>query len=240
MLVASSFAGAGASAQTPASTFANAGAIMINDLATATPYPSVVNVSGLTGSLVKVTLQLNRFNHTCPFDVAMALVAPNGTWIVPMNSAGGCLGATDVNLQFADGFLNLPEETVSGTYSPTNFGAIEPPPDNLCGAGTVVRPDHTSAKLLPAPATAMSAFNGPAATANGAWSLYVADCVEQDFGNIAAGWSLTFTTMPAGEETAIIVPTLGQAGLAALIVLVLGAGIVVLRRRGYSNPTNEA
>ena len=90
-------------AQTPASTFANAGAIMINDLATATPYPSVVNVSGLTGSLVKVTLQLNRFNHTCPFDVAMALVAPNGTWIVPMNSAGGCLGATDVNLQFADG-----------------------------------------------------------------------------------------------------------------------------------------
>ena len=228
--IVAGFAG-GAAAQTSTVTHSNPASITINDLDTATPYPSVIDVSGLRGRVAKVTLQLKGFNHPCPADLDIALVAPGGTWIVPMSNTGACQGVTDVDLQFADGAPALTDETVSDTYAPSSFSEVAPPPANLCLAGQTIRPD----KLMSTPATAMAAFNGTVDADNGRWLLYVADCIESDSGNFSRGWSLTFTTV---EDEVHGVPALSEWLLAVLSILLLGAGIVIARRAaGPTKPT---
>ena len=74
---------------------------------------------------------------------------------------------------------HLPDTTAltSGTFKPTNAGAGD---------------------TFPAPAPApsgnvyLSAFNGT--NPNGTWSLYVADDVSGDWGEITGGWALVVTT----------------------------------------------
>ena len=56
-------------------TSTNPAAITINDAANATPYPSTINVSGVTANVVtKVQVRLNGFGHTFPADVDVLLV----------------------------------------------------------------------------------------------------------------------------------------------------------------------
>ena len=47
-------------------TFSNNTAIVINDNASATPYPSVINVSNLNGLVTSATVTLTNLSHTCP------------------------------------------------------------------------------------------------------------------------------------------------------------------------------
>ncbi|WP_249355682.1 hypothetical protein [Chloracidobacterium aggregatum] len=54
-------------------TFSNSAPITIPSLGTATPYPSTINVSGITAPITKVTVTINNFNHTWPNDVGVAL-----------------------------------------------------------------------------------------------------------------------------------------------------------------------
>ena len=86
-------AGAGTSAATPRLTSrgsvrsvpsrtptadCSGGAITINDAGTATPYPSTCVVSGLSGSISDVNVQLAGLSHTYPDDIDMLLVSPGG------------------------------------------------------------------------------------------------------------------------------------------------------------------
>src|SRR5215470_10416721 len=64
--LAAVLAGSTASAQT---TFTNASTIVIPTVGPAMPYPSTIAVSGLTGTISKVTVQLNGFAHGFPDDV---------------------------------------------------------------------------------------------------------------------------------------------------------------------------
>ena len=50
-------------------TFSNTTPITILDSGAATPYPSSIAVSGLSGPIVKVTATIIRFSHTNPNDV---------------------------------------------------------------------------------------------------------------------------------------------------------------------------
>src|SRR4051794_37340146 len=79
--------GAGpASADT--STFSNIQSISIPDASSAPPasaaHPaagqtvSSIQVSGVTGTVTKVTAKLNKFAHACPVDVDVLLVGPQG------------------------------------------------------------------------------------------------------------------------------------------------------------------
>lgn len=158
-------------------TFANPAAITINDYAPATPFPSTINVTGLTSSLAKVTVTLNGFSHTFPYDVNALLVGPEGQKVLLMSGVGDGADVSGVVLTFDD---NAPSalgtnQVVTGAYqvSPLFNPPFSPP-----------------APLRPY-ATALAAFNST--NPNGIWSLYVEDDLEGDAGVITGGWSLTLT-----------------------------------------------
>lgn len=157
----------------------NSGSIAIPGTGTsgnAAPYPSTIAVSGITGSVSKVTATLSGFTHTFPADVDVLLVGPQGQTVVLMSDVGGGTDATNVTLTFDDSAPPIGATVVSGTFQPTNSGITDPFP-------------------APAPAgrgAALSAFNG--VDPNGTWSLYVVDDAAADIGAFAGGWSLTITT----------------------------------------------
>ncbi len=143
------------------------------------PYPSTINVSGVTGTVSKVTVDLFNFNHTFPGDVDALLVGPGGQKLLLMSDVGGGTDAVNVNLTFDDAAAPIGATVVSGTFRPTNSGAGD---------------------LFPAPAPAgpypdpqqLSIFNG--LDPNGVWSLFVVDDAGADAGNINGGWRLNITT----------------------------------------------
>ena len=160
-------------------TFANPAAITIPGQGAATPYPSTIQVSGLPGTVSKVTATLYNFTHTWPHDVGVLLVSPSGEATLLLADAGGGHPARNVTLGFEDGAPgSLTQQLIEpGTYRPTSFDARDPfPPGAPAG---------------PYPAS-LSVFNG--ITPNGTWSLYVADDAADDSGTIANGWSVTLYT----------------------------------------------
>ncbi|MMZ58666.1 Proprotein convertase P-domain protein [compost metagenome] len=156
---------------TNTATFTNPTPIIIPLFGPATPYPSNIIVSGLTGTISKVTVTLSNFSHSFPEDVDILLVGPNGQRVILMSDAGGDNGITNVTITFDDNAPStLPNEgqIMSGAFKPTD---PFPPP---------------------APQEMLSVFNST--NPNGIWSLFVVDNVEGDQGSIAGGWSLTITT----------------------------------------------
>lgn len=146
----------------------------------AAPYPSTINVSGLTGLVSKVTVTLSAMSHTFPDDVDVLLVGPAGQKMLLMSDAGGSLDIVNVNLTFDDAAAALlPDSTqiVSGTFRPTNFGTGD------VFAAPAPGPPYDSV---------LAAFNGT--NPNGTWSLFVTDDVGADSGSIAGGWSMSIIT----------------------------------------------
>lgn len=147
--------------------------------APANPYPSAINVAGITGTVTKVRVTINGFSHTFPADADILLVGPGGQTALLMSDVGGGTDAVNATLTFDDAAAPIGTTVVSGTFQPTNIGTGD---------------------LFPAPApagpygnSALSVFNG--VNPNGTWSLYVVDDAGIDAGSISGGWSLTFTTL---------------------------------------------
>jgi subtilisin-like proprotein convertase family protein len=200
---------AGVSAST---TFANTALITIPDSGAATPYPSTINVTGMSGNVSKVTISLKQLSHTYVHDVNVMLAGPAGQKTLIMSHVGGTLGVTNITLNFDDAAAaSLPasSQVVSGTFKPTN------------GGGTVTFPS-------PAPAapygSTLSVFNGSAA--NGVWSLYVLDDAVNDKGTISGGWTLTLSSsnMPPQITSPPSSQTITAGASAAFNVLASGAG----------------
>src|SRR5262249_52663161 len=162
-----------------ASSFSNPTAIIIPATGTgaatgapSNPYPSNIIVSGISGTVSKVTVDLFNFNHTFPGDVDVLLVGPGGQKLLLMSDAGGGTDAVNANLTFDDAAAPIGATVVSGTFSPTNIGTGD---------------------LFPAPAPAgpypdpqqLSIFNG--VNPNGTWSLYVVDDGATCLGNTEGG-----------------------------------------------------
>ncbi len=173
-------------AMSSATTFTNGAAFFINDrFAQATPYPSTIVSSGLTGSISDINVTLTNITHLNPDDIDILLVGPSGKRIILMSDAGGTADAAGVNLTFDDaaaGTLVDAGPLASGTFRPSNFGTG----DNFAN----VLP------LYPNPGTAGSAtlasvFNGT--DPNGTWRLYVIDDATASTGTIAGGWSIDIT-----------------------------------------------
>jgi subtilisin-like proprotein convertase family protein len=174
--------------------FSNPAIITIPDSGAATPYPSDINVSGLSGTVNRLTVTLGDLSHTFPADINVLLVSPSGQKVVLMSGTGGGNTINNVTLTFDDAAAqSLPADgtIVSGTYRPTvasGEGDIPnfPPP----------APPGPYAQIL-------SAFNG--SNPNGTWSLYVFDSVGGDAGQIAGGWSLNIT--PSGPPACVTPPS---------------------------------
>src|SRR5438105_9644559 len=107
-------------------TFTNPGSITINDSFSpptqASPYPSSINVSGVSGSVTNISVQLKNFGHGSPGDVDILLVNPKGDSIILMSDAGSNFSVSNKTLTFDDSGSKLPDlsQINSGTYRPTN------------------------------------------------------------------------------------------------------------------------
>ncbi|WP_307852050.1 hypothetical protein [Neobacillus rhizophilus] len=157
------------------------------------PYPSNITVSGLQGTISKVTVTITNFVDDGgapqpPANVAnrqhdmFLVVAPDGTAVLIFSHNGDNGPVGPVTLTFDDDSPNpLPVAAggtlTSGTFRPSNQF------DN-----------HTfPAPAPPAPyALALSAFNG--LDPNGTWSLYAFDEFGGAHSRIEGGWSLTLST----------------------------------------------
>jgi uncharacterized repeat protein (TIGR01451 family) len=175
--------------------FTNTGLITIPASGTGTPYPSAIDVAGITDLVGQVKVTLYNITHTYPDDIQVMLVSPAGQAVLLMANAGGSSDINNVTLTFDDNASSLPDSTqiTSGTYKPTYYG--------------------TPGFVGPY-ATKLSALAG--ANPNGAWGLYVADIASPDSGVIAGGWSLELTTVQPVTTTVVdTLPagyTFGSAG----------------------------
>jgi uncharacterized repeat protein (TIGR01451 family) len=168
--------------------FSNSGTITIPYIGAGSPYPSSIQVSGLTNGLAnllvsKVTATLNGFTHSWPHDVEAVLVSPAGQELVLMEHTGAFYSVTNLVLTFDDtdaAAQSLPLNTtlLSGTFLPTEYT----PFDTLPTVG-----------LVPTNNTNLAVFNG--ANPNGIWSLYVYDDTQGNDGVITGGWSLGLTAV---------------------------------------------
>jgi subtilisin-like proprotein convertase family protein len=158
----------------------------------ADPYPSNINVTGLTGTITDVNATLNGFSHTFPHDVEVLLAGPGGQAVVLMRRADEGTDVTNLTLTFDD-------------------EAAGPVPST----GTL-----TSGSYKPSGPRALSVFDGT--SASGQYSLFVDDDVGGDTGSISGGWSIAITTLettitkrPKGKttkKTATFEFTADQAG----------------------------
>jgi subtilisin-like proprotein convertase family protein len=188
-----------------AATFSNTdGPITINDGSelscggaatapgTATPYPSVITVSGLTGSVTDVNVTVSGLSHDFPDDAGLLLVSPEGQSVILMADSGGGESVSGINLTFDDAASDpVPDNTAlvsESTYRPSQ--------------GTPRFPDNCDASFPGAPAgpygTSLSVFNGT--DPNGNWQLYVIDDTFLFTGSIT-GWSLDISTTTAEDTT---------------------------------------
>jgi subtilisin-like proprotein convertase family protein len=183
------------------------------------PYPSTINVAGLTGAISKATVTLNGFAHQCSIDVDVLLVGPGGQSSILTSDAGDCANETTlrpgVNLTFDDSAPNVvpcldatstPTRLPAGTYKPTDYSPPTNGVQSACDPST--DPDHHQPPPAGSPGPladvftgvtkplggwghSLSTFNGT--TPNGAWSLYVTDQYSGSTGKIATGWTLNLT-----------------------------------------------
>jgi uncharacterized repeat protein (TIGR01451 family) len=161
--------------------FSNSALITIPDHGIATPYPSTINVSGMTGRVSKVTLGLNGLTHAFPHDVNVVLVSPAGTNVLVMSHTGGGYPVTNIALGFDDAAAaSLPNYSLitNGTNKPSSY------------QGPVALPGTAQSKSYQYVLSGMT-WNNP----NGAWSLYVFDDSVGDAGSIVNGWSLNLSTV---------------------------------------------
>lgn len=163
--------------------FTNATSISIPDSGASTPYPSTINVTGLSGTVSNVTVTLRNLTQTWASDVDVLLVGPTGQAMVLMSDCGNG-AANNVTLTLSDSAAAaLPASgLVSGTFRPTNLTDTSPGGDNY----------PSPAPAGPYGAT-LASFRG--LVANGTWSLYVFDDGPGDLGSFAGGWSLTVTAV---------------------------------------------
>ncbi len=185
----------GAIQTTGPTTFSNSTPIVIPSSGAAVPYPSNIAVSGLTGTISKVTVSLNGLSHTFPEDVGMLLVGPGGQKFIILDGVIGGTPWVNINYTLTDtaaGPIPKPGTPASGSFKPTSYfaGDVFPPP----------APGGPNQEPAPAgSATFASVFNG--ANPNGTWSLYVFDFAAGDAGSLAGGWALSITTSSASCTT---------------------------------------
>lgn len=152
------------------------------------PYPSTINVAGLTGNKV-ITVELTDVAHEWGADVDILLVGPGGQKMIILSDAFNADNAAvnRGNVILKDSAAAVAPPAVifaAGTYRPTNHTA-----GDTFGAPAPAAPYESPAPI--GVATFASVFGSSGAAMNGAWSLYVVDDAASDVGTIA-GWKLTF------------------------------------------------
>ena len=183
-----------ASAAAPDVVFTNSAPITINTFAptptVASPYPSTIAVSGMTGTTTKVTVTLNGITHPNPSEFDLLLVSPTGSKFVLMSDITS-QPANNVTITLDNSATqSLPQNPgtlVNGnSYRPANYFGFD--------VDVFPAPAPAPPYLQPFPTggSTLAVFNG--GDPNGIWSLYVADDTLGNSGSIrAAGQYRTST-----------------------------------------------
>lgn len=209
--------------------FSNANAITIPSAGIANPYPSQINVSGLSGNIRRVTPTLRGITHTFPDDIDVLLIGPQSQNSILLSDAGGSDDVSGLTMSFDDGAAPASDSgpiTLSGTYRPSNFLTAGSDPNDTFPPA----PAQTYPALL-------SAFNSTAP--NGIWSLDVVDDAGGDLGTISNGWSLDFLLEPtvlANISTRLRVETGDDVLIGGFIVTGSVPKTVIVRAIGPSLP----
>jgi hypothetical protein len=185
--------------------FCNPGAITIPSTAgAATPYPSNIFVTGLSGNVGAVTVKLNNISSSDIQQTDLLLVGPTGAQIIPFASVGDSSTIGGVNVTLDDSASTLipgGSPLTTGSYKPTSItggnSLIFPAPAPLVNAGNYAETDGS--------ATLTSTFQNTAP--NGTWALYAMDNAGSGAASIGGGWcvnispsavQVTIATSPAG------------------------------------------
>ena len=152
-------------------------------------YPSVINVSGLSGTVTRVRVKLLGLNHTFPADLDFLLVGPNGQRVILISDTGGKFDVNNLILTIdQSGGALLPNSSAisSGVYRPTNYS----------GKDSI---DLGGIDDFPSPGPGQNVYDNSlqffyGASPNGAWKLYVVDDENQDTGSMSGGWNLELAT----------------------------------------------
>jgi subtilisin-like proprotein convertase family protein len=194
--------------------FTNAAAIAILDDGPAGTYPSTINVSGMTGTVTRVSVQLRGVTHPFPDDIDILLVPPGGPALFVMSDAGGSFPLSGTTFSIEDGAPIVPNsaQIASAVYAPANHGL--------------------TADMFPSPAPAapyaVGFTNANGINPNGAWRLFVYDDALESTGTIAAGWALTISAAELLPEL-----TLSRQGQTLQISWASGLSGYVLEGRGH-------
>ncbi len=205
------------------------GAITIADNANASPYPSTVSVSGITGPVTRIRVKLNGIAHQYAADIDALLVGPNGQVCALMSDTGGDLTVSGLNLVFDDAApSSLPYGSgiSAGTYRPTDYEQGEAIPPGAVGPiGTsldallqpvpvpptpVTSPwpsDLVAPRVVVAPVDVGMRINAPAGEPGFA-SAYLAGHLNQDAGTLfnVQAYLDPFTAGFAAADLGAIIP----------------------------------
>jgi hypothetical protein len=200
--------------------FCNQGAITVpNASGAATPYPSNIFVSGLSGNIGAVTVTLNNISSSDIQQTDLLLVGPTGAAIIPFASVGDGSTISGVNITLDDAASSLipgGSPLTTGTYKPTSItgstSLVFPAPAPAVNGSNYAATDGA--------ATLTSTFQNTAP--NGTWALYAMDNTGNGAGSIGGGWCVnispatvqtTITTSPAGLLVSVDGGTLTTAPL---------------------------
>ncbi len=199
----------------------NAATITIAESGAASPFPSTIDVSGLSGTISDVNVTLSGLSHEVAPDITVLLTGPTGQSVVLMDDAGANNGrmTSDITLTFDDAAASqLPQgfegELSSGTFKPT------PTEANLEDCSDTPAPPSTPSGPY---GTELAAFNGT--NPNGTWSLYVFDDCTAGGGEIAGGWSLEILALGAAVFVPDDMTVENDPGQAGAVVTFTATGV---------------
>jgi hypothetical protein len=155
----------------------------------------VIQVSGLSGVVTRVSVRLEGLTHSYPADLDILLADPSGRRVMVMSDVGYDFPVEGVTLEIGDdGFDSLPEvdPLVSGVFSPTDYE----PGDPFLGFPEGFAYGHSLTELT-------------GRNPNGAWSLYIMDDRGVDTGVLAEGWRLILETGPLPPRPTLRIQRMG-------------------------------
>ncbi|MDX6208116.1 MAG: hypothetical protein QOE24_507, partial [Frankiales bacterium] len=196
--------------------YCNTGPLTLNDGSVgsavgATPYPSHIVISGASGGLSALTVTLKGVNAAFADDLDAELVGPLGQKLMLASDAGGGTAISGANVTFDD---NAGAAFAAGAGG-WGFGASSSKPVDY-NTGTDVMPAPApSGWASAAPtgaATLTTTFGG--SSANGTWSLYVADdSIDGSPGSMTGGWCLNTTSSTDPATTTVLTSSVNPTAL---------------------------
>lgn len=186
--------------------FCNLGGISLPDSSAGSPYPSNITVSGLTGVVSTLTVQLNNLSVPRAQEMDFLLVGPGGQAFLIVSDTGNATAIAGVNISLDDAaVLPLPSGTLtSGTFRPTDIAG---------GPADVFPAPAPGSFSRPAPAgssTFSSVFIG--ANPNGNWALYTLDDGLGGGASTIGNWCVTLDIVPTAAAATVSGKVIGLDG----------------------------